>query len=293
MTEKAAFSAGNIPDLVPEGDTARQAVDSLRGYAYQVLASALAWVDLGERERLYLEVAEDYAVVAEKLSAVQVKDTAASGTVTLNSPNIHQAIQSFVDLVGRNPGVSVELRYLTTSTIGTERGVSDRPGGIAGLEYWRKAAAGSAVAPLRAILESEAFPTTVQDFVRVRNDPELRRDLLQKIHWDCGAPDFQTLRNDLQERLIIIGREHFSLAVPDARRLSEILAYRVLCKCVLKTPDERVLKRAELYEILGAAAEVAMRRFPPSCRSLRWESRDRWQEEWALAGRSQPRSRDG
>jgi hypothetical protein len=225
-----------------------------------VLASALAWVDLGEREQLYLEVAEDYAVVAEKLSAVQVKDTAASGTVTLNSPNIHEAIQSFVDLVGRNPGVSVELRYLTTSTIGTERGVSDRPGGIAGLEYWRKAAAGSAVAPLRAILESEAFPTTVRDFVRVRNDAELRRDLLQKIHWDCGAPDFQTLRDDLQERLIIVGREHFSLAAPDACRLAEILAYRVLCKCVLKTPKERVLKRAELYEILGAAAEVAMPR---------------------------------
>jgi hypothetical protein len=133
MTEKTAFNAGNIPDLVPEGDAARQAVDSLRGYAYQVLASALAWVDLREREQLYLEVAEDYAVMAEKLSAVQVKDTAASGTVTLNSPNVHEAIQSFVDLVGRNPDVPVELRYLTTSKIGTERGVSDRPGGIAGL----------------------------------------------------------------------------------------------------------------------------------------------------------------
>ena len=41
MSERVAFSAGNIPDLVPKGDAARQAVDSLRGYAYQVLASAL------------------------------------------------------------------------------------------------------------------------------------------------------------------------------------------------------------------------------------------------------------
>ena len=254
------FSVGNMPDLVPEGDAARQAVDLLRGYAYQVLASALAWIDLGERDRLYLEVAEDYAVVAQSLSAVQVKDTAASATVTLNSSSIHEAIGSFVDLVARNPGVSVELRYLTTSTIGTERGMADRPGGIAGLEYWRKAAVGYNVAPLRAILESEALPTTVRDFVRARNDVELRRDLLQKIHWDCGAPGFQTLHDDLQERLIVVGRDRFSLAAPDARRLADVLAYRVLRKSILKTPEERVLNRAELYEILNAAAEVAMPR---------------------------------
>ena len=254
------FFSENIPDLVPEGDVARQAVDLLRGYAYQVLASALAWIDLGERDRLYLEVAEDYAVMAQNLSAVQVKDTAASTTVTLNSPSIHEAIESFVDLVARNPGVSVELRYLTTSTIGTERAIADRPGGIAGLEYWRKAAVGSDVAPLRAILESEAFPTTVRNFVRARNDGELRCHLLQKIHWDCGAPDFQTLHDDLQERLIVVGRDRFSLAPSDARRLADVLAYRVLRKSVLKTPDERVLKRSELYEILSGAAEVAMPR---------------------------------
>jgi hypothetical protein len=254
------FTFENIPNLVPEGDAARQAVDSLRGYAYQVLASALVWVDLGERDRLYLEVAEDYAVMAQNLSAVQVKDTATSSTMTLNSSNVQEAIGSFVYLVARNPRVSVELRYLTTSTIGTERKVADRPCGIAGMEYWRKAAVASDVAPLRAILESETFPPTVRDFVRARNDAEVRRDLLQKIHWDCGAPDFQTLHDDLQERLIVVGRDRFSLAAPEARRLADVLAYRVLQKSVLKTPAERVLNRAELYEILNAAAEVAMPR---------------------------------
>ena len=181
MTVGTPFSSGNIPDLVPEGDAARQAVDSLRGYAYQVLASALAWVDLGEKDRLYLEVAEDYAVMAQNLSAVQVKDTAASGSLTLNSSNVRDAIGSFVDLVARNPGVPVALRYLTTSTIGTEKTVAARPGGIAGLEYWRKAAAGSDVLPLRAILDSEEFPAAVRAFVQARDDDELRRDFLQKI----------------------------------------------------------------------------------------------------------------
>lgn len=47
------FTAGNN-GLVPEGDAARQAIDSLRGYAYQVTAAALAWLDLGTAERLFL-----------------------------------------------------------------------------------------------------------------------------------------------------------------------------------------------------------------------------------------------
>jgi hypothetical protein len=147
MTVDSFFTPGKTADLVPEGDTARQAVDSLRGYAYQVLASALAWVDIAETEHLYLEVAEDYAILArDTLDAVQVKDTAPSGTVTLNSVSIRNAIASYVDLAARNAGIG-SLRYRTTSDIGVEKAVSDRPGGIAGLEYWRKAAAGANVAP--------------------------------------------------------------------------------------------------------------------------------------------------
>lgn len=43
----------------PRGDTARQAVDALRGYAYQLYVTGLAWLGLGDGERLYLEVAEN------------------------------------------------------------------------------------------------------------------------------------------------------------------------------------------------------------------------------------------
>jgi hypothetical protein len=260
MTAESPFSSGGTSELVPEGDVARQAVDSLRGYAYQVLASALAWVDLGETERLYLEVAEDYAVMARNLGAVQVKDTAASGSVTLKNLNVREAITSFVDLVARNPGVPVELRYLTTSTIGLEKAIEDRPAGIAGLEFWRKAAAGADVLPLRAILDSEAFPPEVRAFVQSRSDDELRFDLLQKIHWHCGAPNSQDIYEDLQERLVVLGRDRFGIPASDARRLADVLAYRVLQKSVLKKSQDRVLKRAELYEILGNAAEVAVPR---------------------------------
>ena len=72
------------PGNVPQGDPAGQAVASLKGYAYQIYASALAWLDLGDDEELYLEVAQDYATAAkEALAAVQVKDTQAN--ITINS----------------------------------------------------------------------------------------------------------------------------------------------------------------------------------------------------------------
>ena len=47
------------PERFPVGDTAREAIGSLRGYVYQVYQSALSWTELNEDEFLFLEVAED------------------------------------------------------------------------------------------------------------------------------------------------------------------------------------------------------------------------------------------
>jgi hypothetical protein len=86
------------------GDPTRQAVGALRGYAYQIYVSAIAWLQLRENQELYLEVAEDYAVAANgALIAVQVKDTAASGSVTLGSSQAAALLDSLVQLKQRNP----------------------------------------------------------------------------------------------------------------------------------------------------------------------------------------------
>jgi hypothetical protein len=75
----------------PQGDPVGQAVASLRGYAYQIYVSAVAWLKLTDDEELYLEVAQDYAVaVHDALAAVQVKDVKA--TVTIVSEGVRQAI---------------------------------------------------------------------------------------------------------------------------------------------------------------------------------------------------------
>lgn len=104
------FTSGPRLSEGPQGDPRRQAVAALRGYAYQLYVSALAWVRLGPGERLYLEVAEDYAITTRAaLEAVQVKDTPDSA-LTLRSAGVLQTIDAFVDLVARNPNFRVRLR---------------------------------------------------------------------------------------------------------------------------------------------------------------------------------------
>ncbi len=89
MATSEAFSPGPRLSDAPQGDVARQAVAALRGYAFQLYGSVLALLELKEGEDLFLEVAEDYAVVAQDaLKAVQAKETRASGSVTLNTAGV-------------------------------------------------------------------------------------------------------------------------------------------------------------------------------------------------------------
>ena len=263
VSPDADLNSGSIVNTLPSVDVARQAVDSLRGYAYQAMVTALAWLDIDDQTRMFLEVAEDYATVAgDALHAVQVKDTRASGRVTLSTQSVRDAIATYVDLVHRNPNSRVDLRFFTTSEVGKEQRRTDRPGGLPGLEYWRQAAGrGNAeMLPLRRILESDRFPESVREFSRARNDTDLRRNLVQRIHWDCGQPVFSMIREQLEARLVVLGRDRFSLPAQEARRLVDILVYHVLQTSFADSPESRVLTRATLYDAIDAASSISVPR---------------------------------
>ncbi|MGO4502134.1 hypothetical protein [Dyella sp. 2YAF14] len=260
MEVKDLFSSGN-DGLVPQGDAARQAVDSLRGYAYQITAAALAWLDLDDSARLYLEVAEDYAVIAgDAMKAVQVKDTVTSGNITVNTDSVREAIESFVSLTDSNPEIDVHLHYFTTSEIGLERATADRPAGVAGLVYWRDAAIAADVGPLRSILKGPAFSAAVHKFVESRDDEALRHNMLRKVIWDCGKPDITLLRKELDERLVVVGRDVFSLPAAEALRVADTLIYRVLQKSVSREASDRFLTRASLYTAVDEATRMSVPR---------------------------------
>ena len=261
MSTDKFFNPGRAGGLIPEVDVARQAVNSLGGYAFQALVSTLAWLDLDGESNLVLEIAEDYAVIAKQaIDAVQVKHTKKSRQVTLNSDSVRKAVAGFVDLVKRNPERDIRLRFLTTSEIGQERARVDRPGSLPGLEYWRNVAAGADCGPLREILESERFPEIVREFCRARDDAALRSDLIRRIEWDCGTADFETVRRELEGRLIVLGSDKYGLSSSEARQLADSLVYKVLQKSIADAPEKRVLTRADLYESMDAEARISLPR---------------------------------
>lgn len=84
----------SVPTLRPlVHDKGREAVDSIRGYFYQVLRSIQVWMDLGEEEALFLEGAENLDRAGLGSAVVeQVKNTAGSGEITLRTPAVMDAI---------------------------------------------------------------------------------------------------------------------------------------------------------------------------------------------------------
>lgn len=224
----------------PEGDPSRQAIASLRGYAYQIYASALAWTELADDEYLYLEVAEDYAIATSNaIKAVQVKDT--TDPVTINNGGVRSAIDAFVDLVDRNPSKRIQLHYLTTAPIGKERSTEDKINGGSTLEYWKQVTNGADVAPLREILGNINLSRKTKEFIEKRNDEDLRRELISCIHWNCGHRSRRELEELLKSSVIRIGHRELRISPEKSVKYIPSIIFRVL-KVILDESERRLDK---------------------------------------------------
>lgn len=243
---------------IPKGDKAREAIDSLRGYVYQIYQSALAWIELEPEEFLFLEVAEDYAVVAtDALNAVQVKDT--GHNVTINTEDIIASIDSFVDLRQKNPELQVRLRHLTTSKIGKEKSKEDRIGNTPTLEAWRTLAKAGDLAPLRKILNSSKLSEQTKKYIGELDDTEFREGFLKRIHFDCGALNSEFLIRQLRSKLsqLVIARGGVNSQVDGC--LNSILM-TLLGKASQKTETARFVDRNELEKLLEQATHIPVNR---------------------------------
>jgi hypothetical protein len=245
MDTSGGFSTGPRLSDAPQGDVARQAVAALRGYAFQLYGSVLAWLELKDGEDLFLEVAEDYAVVAQDaLKAVQAKETLASGAVTLNTAGVKEAINSFVDLSNRNPARTVSLRYFTTSPIGLEKEVADRIEGMAGLKYWGSVARGADVAPLRARLLRLELKQQTRAYIEALDDEGLRDNLIGRINWDCGQGGLQDLEGEIEAKLLRLALPGIRIEPDQVRRVTRALVEQTLRTAVSAPP--RRLSTADL-----------------------------------------------
>jgi hypothetical protein len=247
------------PDT-PQGDPAGQAIASLRGYAYQLYATGIAWLSLQVGEELYLEVAQDYATaVRDALAAVQVKDT--QSTTTLNSEKARQAIADLVDLVERNPGRRVTLRYLSTSSVGKEQKNEHRVGTEPALHYWARAAANQAdIAPLRDVLLHLELGDKAREYIAARNDDQLRNELISRISWDCGQPPLDEVKHELERRLALYVKERLKIPEAEAERLLASVVLHLLNKAIEPDAAKRKLTADDLYSLLDNASRVSLPR---------------------------------
>lgn len=123
-----------------ESRASRQAIHTLRGYAYQVWQSLHMWINLKEGQILVLEGAEDIDLLSIDSAEVnQIKYT--SSVITLNSPNVLESIVHFWEHKTKNPDRVILFRYVTSSTIGKEKsGIKQID---CGLEFWEESDKGS------------------------------------------------------------------------------------------------------------------------------------------------------
>lgn len=246
---------------VPPEDVSRQATAALRGYVYQLHASAAAWLALGVDDELYLEVAEDFTELLresemgdEVLKATQVKDTRDSGAVTLNSPDVLDAIEALHRLRVCNPNREARLVFLTTSDVGKER-KNALPSGAAGLTAWEAAASGGDVEELRAALLQRTLSDELRTFVTNSPPEQLRAELLSPVTFACGALDWRSLEEG-NRRALVTRRDEFQATVEMARRAYDAV-FREVVACVLG-PAPRSLGGVQLQDCLELATSIAI-----------------------------------
>jgi len=222
----------NVPTL----DQGRQALSALKGYRYQLYATALAWARLPPGSRLLVEVAEDYAVHADgALKAIQVKSEAKP--VTLRSKGPLALLNAFWRLREANPSLNVHAAYLTTAIASKEQGsfLSD---GETGIDHWRSCAReGVALGPLKSFLASLPLEPNFVSWLVNADDEDVRLNLLSRVSWECGASSISELDLLLSDAILTAG-ETRSLYLSDVEKVKDALLVQILAVASNSGPRE-------------------------------------------------------
>ena len=236
------------------GDSARQAVPSLRGYAYQIWRTIEQWLRLKPDETLFIECAEDMDIAAAHgTTAVQIKDTEAK--ISLASKDAREAIRHFWQLRQRSSD-NVRFQFLTRAAIATEQGdlLNRRPG----IVVWREAAAGDSVSCelLRTfLLEKFAGNSELKSYLETATSQELIADLFRLFEWITEEPDTEVIQEFIRRRLIDHGDRNGCRPSNSASVINDLYSH---CWEVAqrKTPEARSLTRSDFLFIFEKATSV-------------------------------------
>ncbi|MCF1444902.1 hypothetical protein L0B80_24700 [Ralstonia solanacearum] len=238
-------------------DVRRQAIDSLRGYDYQIWRSIEAWMQLDASQFLYLEGAEDFDVVDEngETSTSQIKNSGKN--ISLGSKDVRNAIENFWAHVERNQGRPIRMRFVTRGDAGSEKG--DPFQGKKGIDLWRMAAEGDddAASRVARYLISTLQPSTLRRFLDSTAPAELRSRLFERIDWATKEPSTDAVRLAVERAAIEFGDERNIDHNESLKAVDGLLAH---CVETIKHRDInlRSLTRADLLKVFEAKTSVML-----------------------------------
>jgi tetratricopeptide (TPR) repeat protein len=222
----------------------RQASDSIRAYEYQIWQSVLRWVTLKPGEILFLEKAEDFDVINERgAETIQVKDTARSGSITLNTASVIEAISNFWNHQLKNPNYFVRFKFITTSPRGTEK--LNPFNGIKGLDYWDQCKGiNTDLEPLREFLiNNTALPEELRRYISSSSDEDFRSNIICRIEWASDQGDHESIKEAIKKRVIAYGMDTHSLQPAESEKVIPHLFTYVLK--VIREREHRQLTLAD------------------------------------------------
>lgn len=253
-TDLPAFSA-KAPST-GEYERGRQAIHALRGYVYQIYQTLLAWQKLTSNDLLFVEVSEDYAIVArDAIHSAQIRAVASS--LSLGQQESAKPLNSLWDLRARNPGKRCQLTFLTTQDTCQEKSFAF-PNGAHGIDYWNTCRNSDAdVTPLRAAIQQLPLTQNLRSFVSTASDSELREELINRIEWICNRPDLSEIENLLRHALVSFGATR-SMTSHDALRAIPALVSKVLHTAIKPKVVDRMLRSSDFIITFEAASLVSM-----------------------------------
>jgi hypothetical protein len=244
------------------GDSRRRANAAIRGFMYQFWRTVEAWIELEPDDLLFVEGAEDFDQVrGDQATAVQVKDTRASGSLTLGNAKTLATLGRFWKLKQDNRGVEVRFKFITTAEPGSEKAGF---GGQKAVETWdlcRQSPLSTSSEQVEAIrrflLQQDSLDDELKLFARAASTDEIKRQLIDPVEWLFSQPPLEGIEDRVVGELVKLG-ESQGLTVADARTLAQKLYAEVEKAAIAKAPQ--ALTFLQFRELLDRAANVELPR---------------------------------
>jgi hypothetical protein len=233
----------------------RQAAHVIGAFRFQLLETAIAWLNLSETESLLIEIFEDFDVETASggTEMMQVKYSTSDRTLTLASKDARDALENFWATSREGEVADVSLVIHTNMAIGAENG-ANLPGGVTGIAYWHAVNDGAEAWPLKDLLLNTLPGGKLKTWLESDPDEDaLRSRLIERVSWKTGQPSGAP-QNALLVELIAGRLAALELPVGLAPRVAAEIVEHVFTVASETDPAIRRLTAADLHGFLHEVA---------------------------------------